>query len=96
MEQRVLMSYIISYLDPNIHNREEEPLFPEYTYGDGEKNGRILKAKVSKEGFFFYKSIENILCITVFYEMKKMDFHKAAPVPKVRFHDLRHTHATLL
>lgn len=96
MEQRVLMSYIISYLDPKIHNREEEPLFSDYTYGDGEKNGRILKAKVSKEGFFFYKSIENILCITVFYEMKKMDFHKAAPVPKVRFHDLRHTHATLL
>lgn len=66
MEQRVLMSYIISYLDPKIHSREEEPLFSEYSYGDGEKNGRILKAQVSKEGFLFYKSIENILCITAF------------------------------
>ncbi|EOO05711.1 hypothetical protein IAW_05020 [Bacillus cereus str. Schrouff] len=90
------MSYIILYLDPKIHNREEEPLFSEYTYGDGEKNRRILKAKVSKEGFLFYESIENILSITVFYEMKKTDFYKAAAVPKVRFHDLRHTHATLL
>nr|WP_242673645.1 hypothetical protein [Bacillus thuringiensis] len=96
MEQRVLLSYIISYLDPKIHNREEAPLFSEYTYGDGEKNGRILKAKVSKEGFLFYKSIENILCIKAFYKMKKMYVYKAAAVPKVRFHDLRHTYATLL
>ncbi len=77
MEQRVLMSYIISYLDPKIHNREEEPLFSEYTYGDGEKNGRILKAKVSKEGSLFYKSIESILCITAFYEMKKNVNHES-------------------
>ena len=96
MEQRVLMSYIISYLDPKIHNREEEPLFSEYSYGDGEKNGRILKAQVSKEGFLFYKSIENILCITAFLRNGKTDVNKAAAVPKVRFHDLRHTHAMLL
>lgn len=29
-------------------------------------------------------------------KLKKTDVHKAAAVPKVRFHDLRHTHATLL
>nr|WP_207215593.1 tyrosine-type recombinase/integrase [Bacillus albus] len=28
--------------------------------------------------------------------MEKTDVHKAAAVPKVRFHDLRHTHAMLL
>ncbi len=55
MEQRILMSYIISYLDPKIQNREEEPLFSEYISGDGEKNGEILKAKVSKGVFFFIK-----------------------------------------
>ncbi len=71
MEQRILMSYIISYLDPKIHNREEEPLFSEYISGDGEKNGEILKAKVSMGVFLFYKSIENILCITVFYGIEK-------------------------
>ncbi len=71
MEQRILMSYIMLYLDPKIHNREGEPLFSEYIYGDGEKNGKILKAKVSKGVFLFYKSIENILCITVFYGIEK-------------------------
>lgn len=69
MEERVLMSYIISYLDPKIHNREGELLFSEYIYGDNEKNGGILKTKVSKEDFLFYKSIENILCITALYKM---------------------------
>lgn len=69
MEERVLMSYIISYLDPKIHNRDEELLFSEYTYGDDEKNRKILKTKVSKEDFLFYKSLGNILCITELYKM---------------------------
>lgn len=63
------MSYITTYLDPKIHNRDEELLFSEYTYGDNEKNGGILKTKVSKEEFLFYKSLGNILCITALYKM---------------------------
>ncbi|MDM5187563.1 HNH endonuclease [Bacillus sp. DX4.1] len=72
-------SYIIPYLDPKIHNREEDPLFSEYTYGDKGDRGIILKTKVSKGDFlFFYKSIENNPCITAFYEVEKvLDIHKA-------------------
>ncbi|MGH1325475.1 HNH endonuclease [Bacillus pretiosus] len=74
-----MTSYIIPYLDPKIHNREEDPLFPEYTYGNSGKNGGILKTKVSKGDFlFFYKSIENNPCITAFYEVEKvLDIRKA-------------------
>ncbi|WP_144596734.1 HNH endonuclease [Bacillus cereus] len=74
-----MTSYIIPYLDPKIHNREEDPLFSEYTYGNDGKNGAILKTKVSKGDFlFFYKSIENNPCITAFYEVEKVfDIHKA-------------------
>ncbi|EOO05698.1 hypothetical protein IAW_05007 [Bacillus cereus str. Schrouff] len=74
-----MTSYIIPYLDPEIHNREEDPLFSEYTYGNSKKNGWILKTKVSKGDFlFFYKSIENNPCITAFYEVEKvLDIQKA-------------------
>ncbi|MDG4850807.1 HNH endonuclease [Peribacillus frigoritolerans] len=74
-----MTSYIIPYLDPKKHNREEDPLFPEYTYGDDGDRGIILKTKVSKGDFlFFYKSIENNPCITAFYEVEKvLDIHKA-------------------
>jgi hypothetical protein len=79
MGERVLTSYIIPYLDPKKHNREEDPLFSEYTYGDDGDRGIILKTKVSKGDFlFFYKSIENNPCITAFYEVEKvLDIHKA-------------------
>lgn len=79
MGERVLTSYIIPYLDPKIHNREEDPLFPEYTYGNSKKNGWILKTKVLKGDFlFFCKSIENNPCITAFYEVEKvLDIQKA-------------------
>ncbi|ABY42425.1 MULTISPECIES: HNH endonuclease [Bacillus cereus group] len=74
-----MTSYIIPYLDPKKHNREEDPLFSEYTYGDEGNRGIILKTKVSKGDFlFFYKSIENTPCITAFYEVEKvLDIHKA-------------------
>ncbi|MEB9946765.1 HNH endonuclease [Bacillus cereus] len=74
-----MTSYIIPYLDPKKHNREEDPLFSEYTYGDEGNRGMILKTKVSKGDFlFFYKSIENTPCITAFYEVEKvLDIHKA-------------------
>ncbi|MBT2736209.1 HNH endonuclease [Bacillus sp. ISL-7] len=74
-----MTSYIIPYLDPKIHNREEDPLFSEYTYGDDGNRGIILKTKVSKGDFlFFYKSIENNPCITAFYEVEKvLDINKA-------------------
>ncbi|MGY0213414.1 HNH endonuclease [Bacillus cereus] len=74
-----MTSYIIPYLDPKKHNREEDPLFSEYTYGDEGNRGVILKTKVSKGDFlFFYKSIENTPCITAFYEVEKvLDIHKA-------------------
>lgn len=79
MGECVLTSYIIPYLDPKKHNREEDPLFSEYTYGDEGNRGIILKTKVSKGDFlFFYKSIENTPCITAFYEVEKvLDIHKA-------------------
>lgn len=79
MGECVLTSYIIPYLDPKIHNREEDPLFSEYTYGDNGNRGMILKTKVSKGDFlFFYKSIENRPRITAFYEVEKvLDIHKA-------------------
>ncbi|WP_263703490.1 HNH endonuclease [Bacillus thuringiensis] len=72
-------SYIIPYLDPKKHNREEDPLFSEYTYGDEGNRGMILETRVSKGDFlFFYKSIENNPCITAFYEVEKvLDIHKA-------------------
>ncbi|MCC2347486.1 HNH endonuclease [Bacillus cereus] len=74
-----MTSYIIPYLDPKKHNREEDPLFSECTYGDEGNRGTILKTKVSKGDFlFFYKSIENNPCITAFYEVEKvLDIHKA-------------------
>ncbi|PHE73322.1 restriction endonuclease [Bacillus wiedmannii] len=74
-----MTSYIIPYLDPKKHNREEDPLFSEYTYGDEGNRGAILKTKVSKGDFlFFYKSIENTPCITAFYEVEKvLDIYKA-------------------
>ncbi|MGU3394197.1 HNH endonuclease [Priestia sp. D51] len=74
-----MSSYIIPYLDPKKHNREEDPLFSEYTYGDDGDRGMILKAKVSKGDFlFFYKTIENNPCITAFYEVEKvLDIQKA-------------------
>lgn len=79
MGEHALSSYIIPYLDPKKHNREEDPLFSEYTYGDEGDRGIILKAKVSKGDFlFFYKTIENNPCITAFYEVEKvLDIQKA-------------------
>lgn len=50
MGECILTSYIIPYLDPKKHNREEDPLFSEYTYGDEGNRGIILKTKVSKWG----------------------------------------------
>ncbi|MFU8691626.1 HNH endonuclease [Rossellomorea sp. FS2] len=72
-------SYIIPYLDPNKHIREEDPLFSEYTYGDDGDKGIILKTKVSKGDFlFFYKSIENNPYITAYYEVERvLDVQKA-------------------
>lgn len=77
--EHFLNSYIIPYLDHKKQNREEDPLFSEYTYGDEGDRGIILKSKVSKGDFlFFYKSIENSPCITAFYEVEKvLDIHKA-------------------
>lgn len=73
-----MSSYIIPNLDPKKHNREEDPLFSEYTYGDYGDRGMILKAKVSKGDFLFYKTIENNPCITAFYEVEKvLDIQKA-------------------
>ncbi len=79
MGECVLTSYIVPYLDPKKHDREEDPLFSEYTYGDEGNRGIILKTKVSKGDFlFFYKSIANTPCITAFYEVEKvLDIHKA-------------------
>lgn len=48
-----MSSYIIPNLDPKKHNREEDPLFSEYTYRDDGARGMILKAKVSKGDFLF-------------------------------------------
>lgn len=41
MEQRVFPSYIIRYLNPEIHNKEENPLLSGYTYiyGEDKKDG---------------------------------------------------------
>ena len=69
----ILTSYIIPYLDPKKHNREEDPLFSEYTYGDDGDHGLRLKTKVSKGDFlFFYKTIDTYPCITAFYEVEKV------------------------
>ncbi|MGE1112982.1 HNH endonuclease [Priestia megaterium] len=80
-----MSSYIIPYLDPKQHNREEDPLFSEYTYGDNGDRGLILKAKVSKGDFlFFYKTIEKNPCITAFYEVEKvLDIQKAKTNNKI-------------
>lgn len=79
MEEIVLNSYLIPYLDPKKNGGEEDPLFSEYTYGDKGNRGEILKTKISEGDFlFFYKSIENNPCITAFYEVEKvLDIHKA-------------------
>lgn len=54
MEEHALSSYIIPYLDPKKHNREEDPLFSEYTYGDDGYRGLILKTKVAKGDVLFF------------------------------------------
>ncbi|MGG3801225.1 HNH endonuclease [Metabacillus fastidiosus] len=74
-----MASYIIPYLDPEKHNREEDPLFSDYTYGDDGVKGNLLKTKVLKgDVLFFYKTIENNPCITAFYEVEKvLDIQKA-------------------
>ncbi|PFW53927.1 HNH endonuclease [Priestia megaterium] len=74
-----MISYIIPYLDPKKHNREEDPLFSEYTYGDDGDRGLILKTKVAKgDVLFFYKTIENAPYITAFYKVEKvLDIQKA-------------------
>lgn len=79
MGEHALSSYVIPYLDPKKHNREEDPLFSEYTYGDNGNRGLILKTKVTKgDVLFFYKTIENSPCITAFYKVEKvLDIQKA-------------------
>jgi hypothetical protein len=83
--ERVLTSYLIPYLDPQIHKREEDPLLSEYTYGDEGNRGYILKTKVSKGDFlFFHKSIGNYPCINAIYEVEEvLDIHKTKMDKKI-------------
>ena len=78
MEECVLASYLIPYLDPKVHG-EEDPLFPEYTYGDKGDRGITLKTKVLKGDYlFFFRTIGKFPCITAFYEVDKvLDIDKA-------------------
>ena len=63
-----MTSYLMPYVDPRKLGGHEDPLFPEFTYGDVKIRGKILLNKVKKGDYlFFHTSRKGKRIITAYY-----------------------------
>lgn len=68
-----MANYLIPYVDPRRIGGHEDPLLQEFTYGDNDGRGKILRTKVRKGDFlFFHTSTKGKNAVTAYYCVEKV------------------------
>ena len=68
-----MASYLIPYVDPRKIEGHEDPMLEEFTYGNIEGRGKILREKVKKGDYlFFHTSRKGKRVITAYYVVEKV------------------------